>query len=102
MKKTTISLLSVSLLFAVLCSCSEKKVGNNELNTQEKETGWTLLFDGKTTDGWHLYNKAKVPSVWMVKNEELFCNPDTIGIEHGDLVSDKVYKNFDLKFEWKL
>ena len=102
MKSTFVSLLSVGLLSAFLLSCSEKKVGNNELSNEEKEEGWTLLFDGKTTAGWHLYNKAKIPSTWMVKNAELYCNPDTVGIEHGDLVSDKVYKNFDLKFDWKI
>lgn len=102
MKKKFVSLLSVGLFSAALWSCSEKKVGNNELSNQEKEEGWTLLFDGKTTDGWHLYNKGKVASSWAAKNGELACNTDTTGIEHGDLVSDKVYKNFDLKFEWKL
>lgn len=102
MKKIFVSLLSAVLFTAALWSCSGKKVGNNELSNQEKEEGWTLLFDGKTTDGWHLYNKGKVASSWAVKNGELACNTDTTGIEHGDLVSDKVYKNFDLKFEWKI
>lgn len=98
MKKALIYLLSVGLFW----SCSNKKAENNQLNDQEKEEGWTLLFDGKTTNGWHLYNKAKIPSTWMVKNDELYCNPDTVGIEHGDLISDKIYRNFDFKFDWKI
>lgn len=102
MKKTFVSLLAVGLFTASLWSCSEKKVDNNELTEQEKKDGWTLLFDGKTSDGWHLYNKGKVASSWTVKDGVLACNTDTTGIEHGDLVSDKVYKNFDLKFEWKI
>jgi hypothetical protein len=83
-------------------SCSEKNVGNNELSDSEKKDGWQLLFDGKTDQGWHLYNKANTPSAWMVKDGELFCNPDTFEVEHGDLVSDKEYANFELKFDWKI
>ncbi|CAH0996173.1 hypothetical protein EMA8858_02303 [Emticicia aquatica] len=102
MKKAYINALTLCLFSILFWSCSNKKIGNNELSEQEEKEGWILLFDGKTTNGWHLYNKAKTPSAWTVKSEELLCNPDTIGIEHGDLVSDKVYKNFDLKFDWKL
>lgn len=102
MKKAFIYFFSVCLLSTLLLSCSNKKVGNNQLSDQEIEEGWTLLFNGKSTDGWHLYNKAKIPSAWMVQNGELYCNPDTFGIEHGDLVSDKIYQDFDLKFEWKI
>jgi hypothetical protein len=83
-------------------SCSEKKVGDNELSESELKDGWKLLFDGKTTEGWHLYNKANTPSAWIVKDGELFCNPDTFEVEHGDLVSDKEYANFELKFDWKI
>lgn len=93
----------VTLAFACLnLSCSEKKVGNNELSDSEKKDGWQLLFDGKTGQGWHLYNKANAPSAWIVKDGELFCNPDTFEVEHGDLVSDKEYENFELKFDWKI
>lgn len=83
-------------------SYSEKKIGNNELSDSEKKDGWQLLFDGKTAQGWHLYNKANTPSAWIVKDGELFCNPDTFEVEHGDLVSDKEYANFELKFDWKI
>ncbi len=46
--------------------------------------------------------KENAPSAWIVKNGELFCNPDTFQVEHGDLVSDKEYKNFELKFDWRI
>lgn len=99
--RLTYFLLILAFAF-VNFSCSEKKVGNNELSDSEKKDGWQLLFDGKTAQGWHLYNKAKTPSAWIVKDGELFCNPDTFEVEHGDLVSDKEYANFELKFDWKI
>ncbi|WP_255048406.1 DUF1080 domain-containing protein [Lacihabitans sp. CS3-21] len=99
--RLTYFLLILAFAF-VNFSCSEKKVGNNELSDSEKKDGWQLLFDGKTAQGWHLYNKANTPSAWIVKDGELFCNPDTFEVEHGDLVSDKEYANFELKFDWKI
>jgi hypothetical protein len=74
---------------------------SNELTSAEKKAGWKLLFDGQSTTGWHLYNAKGPFTVWKVSNGELFCDPnDKSGA--GDLVTDKDYKNFDLKFDWKL
>ena len=87
--------------FMVLQACSPAKDKNNQLTDEEVKAGWHLLFDGKTTDGWHLYNRGKVPSAWIVTNGELYCKPDG-KLEHGDLITDKEYENFDLQFEWKL
>ena len=53
----------------------------NQLSEQEKKEGWTLLFDGKTTNGWHLYNKGKIPMAWIIQNNELYCKPDTFTVE---------------------
>src|SRR5277367_3165639 len=96
-------------LFGVLClsasvalsGCSGTTSQNNTLTDQETRDGWKLLFDGKTTDGWHLYNRGKVPSAWIVDTGVLYCKPDG-KLEHGDLITDKEYENFDLQFEWKI
>lgn len=90
------------LLAGIFISSCNGKPGPNELTDQEKKDGWALMFDGKTTNGWHLYNKGAVPSAWTVDHEELYCRPNTPDLTHGDLVSDKEYENFDLKFEWKI
>lgn len=96
--KSVTSLCLAAFFFLQACS---PRTGNNQLTDQETKDGWQLLFDGKTTDGWHLYNRGKVPSAWVVVDGELYCKPDG-KLEHGDLISDKEYDNFDLRFEWKI
>jgi len=29
---------------------------------------WTYLFDGKTFNGWHQYNKDKMSDAWYIEN----------------------------------
>ena len=93
-------------IFATLCfaacitpSCTGPR--DNRLSDQEKKDGWVLLFDGSSTKGWHLYNKGETPSAWTADSGQLICDP-LAKSEHGDLVSDGEYKNFDLKFDWKI
>jgi Domain of Unknown Function (DUF1080) len=74
---------------------------NNSLSKTERANGWQLLFDGHSTSGWHLYNGTAQFTVWKAKDGELVCDPlDKSGT--GDLVTDQEFKNFDLKFDWKL
>lgn len=91
-------LLALALFFG---ACSQNANKDNTLTSEEKKEGWELLFDGETTDGWHLYNQKDKPSVWVVKEGALVCSPET-NLEHGDLVTDKKYENYELKFDWKL
>ena len=96
----TIAGLFTVILFSVSgCSTTEQQ---NMLSDQEKKDGWTLLFDGKTMNGWHLFNKGTIPSAWSVDSGRLICNPHAKDVKHGDLVTDKVYQDFDLRFEWKI
>ena len=74
----------------------------NQLTAQEKEEGWKLLFDGKSMQWWHLYNRGDAPSAWIVQDGELYCQPIFDATEHGDLVSDQEFKNYELAFEWKI
>ncbi|MBN9386223.1 MAG: DUF1080 domain-containing protein [Chitinophagaceae bacterium] len=92
-----------AILFSAcfISSCTGEGMRDNQLTEKEKKEGWVLLFDGNSTKGWHLYNNAKDSSTWTVKNGELTCGPD-IRYIHLDLVSDKEYKNFDLRFDWKI
>ncbi len=64
--------------------------------------GWKPLFDGKTLQGWHTYQR-KPASSWGVQDGILFNkgNSDT-SIQHADLITEKEYENFELSVEWKI
>lgn len=99
----SIKLLAACCLFAAaMASCTGVREENNQLTDREKSEGWILLFDGKTTGGWHVYIKGKIASAWVVQGGELYCNSENLDAEHGDLVTDSTFENFDLKFDWKI
>ena len=75
----------------------------NELST---DSGWVSLFDGTSTNGWHSYGQPVAGKAWNVKEGVLYLDTTNkkdwqIG-DGGDLTSNKIYKNFDLKLEWKI
>lgn len=78
---------------------------NNELSEQEKKNGLSLLWDGKTTEGWRGAYKEKFPEKgWEIKDGLLSVQPSG-GAEStngGDIVTQKEFAFFDLQFEFKL
>ncbi|MGI9547844.1 MAG: 3-keto-disaccharide hydrolase [Flavobacteriaceae bacterium] len=99
------------LLFSFACKKEKKSerkteskaiVKHNQLTDAEKAEGWDLLFDGKTKEGWHLYNFQDSTSVWIVENGTLYCKSKEGSGRHGDLVTDREFENYELRFEWKL
>ncbi|MEO8766583.1 MAG: DUF1080 domain-containing protein [Ginsengibacter sp.] len=65
--------------------------------------GWTGLFDGKSLNGWHGFNKTGPVNNWIVKDESLVCLGAISGVDYGgDLVTNGTYENFGLKWDWKL
>ncbi len=74
----------------------------NTLSKAERRDGWILLFDGKTTSGWHNYLKNEVSPAWRAKNGELRFTPPADKAHRGDLVTDGEYENFELRLEWQI
>jgi hypothetical protein len=75
----------------------------NVLTPAERADGWQLLFDGKSTTGWHGYNKQSTQS-WIIDD----CALKTVGTEgnygsdkRADLVTDREYTDFELTLDWK-
>ncbi len=75
----------------------------NTLSDQEKAEDWTLLFDGKTTNGWRGALKDAMPDHgWVVKNGVLEVLPKDEGGGGGDIVTVEQFSNFELVFDFKL
>lgn len=67
-----------------------------------KKGGWIVLFDGKSLNGWHLFNKTGKIENWTVEDGALVCHGFKGPSGAGDLVSDRQFENFELSWEWKV
>jgi len=69
----------------------------NRLTEEEKAGGWTLLFDGESTKGWHTFKKEKVATKgWTVDDGWLHAAKGG-----GDILSDSEFEQFELQWEWR-
>ena len=89
-------------LIGALLSLSACVPQNNTLTSQEIAEGWQLLFDGNSLNGWHYYNGGSVvDGEWFVADGELAASGEGSDLK-GYIVTDELFGNFDLKWEWKL
>jgi hypothetical protein len=77
----------------------------NTLTPDEKSAGWTLLFDGRSLDGWRGYKKADAADTrWKVEDGLLTVSPadgrDTRGAL--DLITKDTFDNFELTLDWRI
>jgi len=73
----------------------------NTLTNKEKRDGWKLLFDGKTTEGWHGYNMKVFPSCWIIEDNAFTMTSKGSG-EDQDIITNKEYRSFAFSVEYKL
>jgi hypothetical protein len=77
----------------------------NHLSPADQKTGWTLLFNGTSLDGWHGYKRPDASGTrWVVKDGLLCLDPgdktDTRGAR--DIVTAKTYSQFELAWDWRV
>ena len=104
-KNFNMKLFSSALLMGALITTSVSAQKVNTLSSKEKKEGWKLLFDGKTTTGWHTYLQKDVSPAWTVTDGALQLDPAKQkegGAPHGDLVTNDEYENFELTLQWKI
>ncbi len=73
----------------------------NTLTSTEQRDGWKLLFDGKTTSGWHNYKQTTVGPGWLINDGILSRTADTT-VAAGDLLTKEKYTNFDFALDWRI
>jgi len=96
MQKTIILIV---LLFTTTLITAQKP---NTLSRKEKKQGWKLLFDGKSTQGWHTYLRDTVGSKWQVRDGVIVFDTSKPRNGGGDMVTNDEYENFELQLEWKI
>jgi hypothetical protein len=76
----------------------------NALTAAEKAAGWTLLFDGRTLDGWRAYKKPDAAGLrWKVEDGTLTLPAATAaGTRAGDIISKDTFEQFELVFDWRV
>ncbi len=89
------------LLTALLLSSCASGQKHNVLTKEEKAQGWELLFDGKTLNGWRDYNGTELTAPWFAEDGMIQARGEGAD-EHGYIVTDKIYENFELVWEWKI
>lgn len=71
----------------------------NTLTAEERQAGWCLLWDGKTTNGWESVTGKVFPDHgWEMKDGIL----SVLGQNGGDIVTVKAYSNFELRAEFRI
>jgi len=98
-------IVGIFCLFFVVLLIQPVRSQDNTLTPKEKEDGWQLLWDGKTTDGWRGAKLTAFPTKgWEIQDGVLRVDPSG-GAESangGDIVTIKKYKNFILKVDFKI
>jgi len=95
----------VGLFFVGIFSMEAAWSQNNTLTSKEKEEGWELLWDGKTTEGWRGAKISDFPAKgWAIEKGVLRVVPSG-GAESahgGDIITVRIYRNFALKVDFKI
>ena len=115
-----LSLVCVALVAAFGCNPERHEDTATDLETQhppnsltasEEATGWMLLFDGHTFDGWRGLGRDSIPPEhWIIEDAtirkvasgDVPTAPDGQPLEGGDIMTVDTYRDFELAFEWKV
>ena len=96
-------------LLAIALGLMTSNVTGSAINDPVKEVkdpgkkGWISLFDGKKLNGWHRFNNPGVDVTnWTVEDGALVCLGSKGISGSGDIVTDQVFEDFELTWEWKV
>nr|WP_299071132.1 DUF1080 domain-containing protein [uncultured Allomuricauda sp.] len=100
----------VFALVLVVFACKEKPKEDSkeveqeaEVQIEQEESEWTVLFDGSSWDGWHVYSGRDIEEAWSLEDGAMLLNKTSEARKDGErfnIVTDKEYTNFVLSVEW--
>lgn len=102
MKSRLISILTIFILgTSDLTGNSQNTTNMNQLSAEETESGWELLFDGNSTNGWRNFHQDIIVDGWKVEDGNLIGlgKGGDIG---GDIITINQYEDFELYLEWAI
>jgi hypothetical protein len=88
-----------SLLLLIITAAAPAFAGTpNTLTPAEAADGFTLIFDGKTLDGFRNFKKEDINPKWVINDGALTLTEKG----GGHLITKREYKNFEFRFEFKI
>jgi hypothetical protein len=93
-----------------LAACTASQ-SSTQLTAAERAAGWRLLFDGISLTGWRGLGSDTVPTAhWRVIDGAIAKIPsarvprqaDGQPAAGGDLISIETFRDFELRFEWRV
>ncbi len=70
----------------------------NTLTEAEKRSGWRLLFDGETLDGWRNFKKDEVSKGWVVEDGAIVRKSGGA----GDILTKETFGSFEIQLEYRI
>jgi len=103
--RTACVALLIAAASAAVPTAEPQNGAANRLTPEEQKAGWTLLFDGRSVDGWRGYKRPDAAgSRWKVEDGFLTLpaddGRDTLGAR--DIISKATFQQFELAFEWRV
>lgn len=76
----------------------------NQLTKKERRAGFELMFNGNDFTGWKAFRGEGIPNAWKIEDGAIKIT-EAKGIKGrrgGDIYFDRKFKNFELRFQWKV
>ena len=109
MLPTKFCILLATTITIISCNrnLTQKISTPNSLTAKEKKAGWQLLFDGHSYTGWHKYGGASTGRAWIIKDSSIYFdaaakNANPQNYDGGDIVTNEVFADFHLTYDWKI
>ena len=90
-------ILAACLLLLAGMSCVFADESINRLTESEKRSGWELLFDGTSLDGFKGYQQDTPGAGWRIIDGAIVRTEAA-----GDLLTKEMYDSFEIQLEYRI